>query len=211
MYWLLKGGLVAEVAALWMSGIEPKSDGAEPAEIAAILERAIAGDSAAFEQILKLHERRVLMLAWRLLGNIEDAQDSTQEVFLRAFKYLHRFDTTKPVEAWLVRITVNVCRDFGRHRQRRQSLAAEFQESGITNVDPYSDLASGEQKKMLREAIASLPHKERAALVLRDIEGLSTAEVADILNSSETTVRSQISIARVKIRKAIERFQGGEP
>jgi RNA polymerase sigma-70 factor (ECF subfamily) len=64
---------------------------------------------------------------------------------------------------------------------------------------------------MLRQAIASLPHKERAALVLRDIEGLSTAEVADILNSSETTVRSQISIARVKIRKAIERFQGGEP
>jgi RNA polymerase sigma-70 factor (ECF subfamily) len=205
----LKGGLVAEVAALWMSGIEPKSDGAEPAEIA-ILERAIAGDSAAFEQILKLHERRVLMLSWRLLGNIEDAQDSTQEVFLRAFKYLHRFDTTKPVEAWLVRTTVNVCRDFGRHRQRRQSLAAEFQESGITNVDPYSDLASGEQKKMLREAIASLPHKERAALVLRDIEGLSTAEVAGILNSSETTVRSQISIARVKIRKAIERFEGGK-
>jgi RNA polymerase sigma-70 factor (ECF subfamily) len=206
VYWLLKGGLVAEVAALWMSGIEPKSDGAEAATI---LERAIAGDSAAFEQILKLHERRVLMLSWRLLGNIEDAQDITQEVFLRAFKYLHRFDTSKPVEAWLVRITVNVCRDFGRHRQRRQSLSAEFQLPGVTNTDPYSDLASGERKRMLREAIASLPHKERAAFVLRDIEGLSTAEVAGILNSSETTVRSQISIARVKIRKAIERLQGG--
>ena len=201
---------MAEVAALWMSGIEPKSDGAEPAKIATILERAMAGDSAAFEQILKLHERRVLMLSWRLLGNIEDAQDSTQEVFLRAFKYLHRFDTTRPVEAWLVRITVNVCRDFGRHRRRRQNLAAEFQGPGVITFDPYSDLASSERKKMLREAIASLPHKERAALVLRDIEGLSTAEVAGILDSSETTVRSQISIARVKIRKAIERFQGGE-
>jgi RNA polymerase sigma-70 factor (ECF subfamily) len=205
----LKGGLVAEIAALWMSGIEPKREGAEPAEIATILERAIAGDSAAFEQILKLHERRVLMLSWRLLGNIEDAQDSTQEVFLRAFKYLHRFDATKPVEAWLVRITVNVCRDFGRHRQRRRSLASEFQSPGVINADPYSDLASSERKKILRQAIASLPHKERAALVLRDIEGMSTLEVAGILNSSETTVRSQISIARVKIRKAIERLQGG--
>jgi len=201
---------VAEIAALWMSGIEPKSDGAEAAEIAIILERAVAGDSAAFEQILKLHERRVLMLSWRLLGNIEDAQDSTQEVFLRAFKYLHRVDTTRPIEAWLVRITVNVCRDFGRHRQRRQLLSTEFQSPGVTSVDPYADLATGEQKKMLREAIASLPHKERTAFVLRDIEGLPTAEVAGILNSSETTVRSQISIARVKIRKAIERFQGGE-
>jgi len=201
---------VAEVAALWMSGIEPKSDGADAAEVATILERAIAGDSAAFEQILKLHERRVLMLSWRLLGNIEDAQDSTQEVFLRAFKYLHRFDITRPVEAWLVRITVNVCRDFGRHRQRRQSLASELRLPGVTTADPYSDLASVERKNMLREAIASLPDKERAAFVLRDIEGLSTAEVAGILNSSETTVRSQISIARVKIRKAIERFQGGE-
>lgn len=164
----------------------------------------------AFEQILRLYERRVLMLAWRLLGNIEDAQDSTQEVFLRAFRYLHRVDTTKPVEAWLVRITVNVCRDLGRHRLRRQVLASEFQAPCSAIADPYSDLASDEQKKMLREAIASLPLKERAAFVLRDIEGLSTSEVAGILNSSETTVRSQISIARVKIRKAIEQLQGGK-
>ena len=199
-----------EAAALWMSGIEPKGDVAEAKEIATILERAIAGDSAAFEQILRLYERRVLMLSWRLLGNIEDAQDSTQEVFLRAFKYLHRLDTSKPVEAWLVRITVNVCRDFGRHRQRRQSLAAEFKIPRVTNADPYSDLASDERKKMLRDAIAGLPLKERAAFVLRDIEGLPTSEVAAILNSSETTVRSQISIARVKIRKAIEQLLGGQ-
>jgi RNA polymerase sigma-70 factor (ECF subfamily) len=193
-----------------MSGIERKGDCAEPVEIAMILERAKAGDSAAFEQILRLYERRVLMLSWRLLGNIEDAQDSAQEVFLRAFRYLHRLDTTKPVEAWLVRITVNVCRDLGRHRQRRQALAAEFKAPFTANVDPYADFESDEQKKMLREAIAGLPLKERAAFVLRDIEGLPTSEVAGILNSSETTVRSQISIARVKIRKAIEQLQGGK-
>jgi RNA polymerase sigma-70 factor, ECF subfamily len=205
----VKGGLLVEAQALWMSGIDLKGNGEEPAEIALILERAIAGDSRAFEQILRLYERRVLMLSWRLLGNMEDAQDSTQEVFLRAFRYLHRVDVTKPVEAWLVRITVNVCRDFGKHQRRRLILAAEFEGPGVANDTPHSELESDEQKKMLREAIANLPLKERAAFVLRDIEGLPTSEVAGILNSSETTVRSQISIARVKIRKAVERLQGG--
>lgn len=205
----MKGGLLVEAQALWMLGIDRKGNGEEPAEIAMILERAIAGDSRAFEQILRLYERRVLMLSWRLLGNMEDAQDSTQEVFLRAFRYLHRVDVSKPVEAWLVRITVNVCRDFGKHRRRRLILATEFTGPRVANDTPHSDLESDEQKKMLREAIASLPLKERAAFVLRDIEGLPTSEVAGILNSSETTVRSQICIARVKIRKAVERLQGG--
>ena len=199
-----------EVATLWMSGIESKRDAA-PVEITALLERAIAGDISAFEQILKLHQRRVLMLSWRLLGNLDDAQDSAQEVFLRAFKYLHRLDSAKPVEAWLVRITINVCRDFGRQRQRRQKLETEFRSPDKTDANPFTDIASGERLEMLRQAVASLPHKERAAFVLRDIDGLSTAEVAVLLNSSETTVRSQISIARVKIRKAIEQLQGGRP
>lgn len=198
-----------EVATLWMSGIEPKREGAVPVEITALLERAIAGDISAFEQILKLHQRRVLMLSWRLLGNLDDAQDSAQEVFLRAFKYLHRLDTSKPVEAWLVRITINVCRDFGRQRQRRQKLESEYRSPDKTDLNPFTDVASGEKREMLRQAIASLPHKERAAFVLRDIDGLPTAEVAAILKSTETTVRSQISIARVKIRKAIEQLQGG--
>jgi len=198
-----------EVATLWMSGIEPKHEGAVPVEMAALLERAIAGDISAFEQILKLHQRRVLMLSWRLLGNLDDAQDSAQEVFLRAFKHLHRLDTSRPVEAWLVRITINVCRDFGRQRQRRQKLESEYRSPDKTDLNPFTDIASGEKREMLRQAIASLPHKERAAFVLRDIDGLPTAEVAAILKSTETTVRSQISIARVKIRKAIEKLQGG--
>jgi RNA polymerase sigma-70 factor (ECF subfamily) len=192
-----------------MSGVEPKREGAVAVEITALLERAIAGDISAFEQILKLHQRRVLMLSWRLLGNLDDAQDSAQEVFLRAFKYLHRLDTSKPVEAWLVRITINVCRDFGRQRQRRQKLESEYRSPDKTDLNPFTDIASGEKREMLRQAIARLPHKERAAFVLRDIDGLPTAEVAAILKSTETTVRSQISIARVKIRKAIEQLQGG--
>jgi RNA polymerase sigma-70 factor (ECF subfamily) len=102
-----------------------------------------------------------------------------------------------------------VCRDFGRQRQRRQKLESEYRSPDKTDLNPFTDIASGEKREMLRQAIASLPHKERAAFVLRDIDGLPTAEVAAILKSTETTVRSQISIARVKIRKAIEKLQGG--
>ncbi|MBI4475366.1 MAG: RNA polymerase sigma factor [Acidobacteria bacterium] len=181
----------------------------------AILERAITGDTAAFEQILIRHERRVLTLAWRLLGSMEDAQDAAQEVFLRVFKYLHRFDVQKPFEPWLVRMTINVCRDIGEKRQKRRSIFVEADEpyEHVEHrgpaADPYAQLKSKEYARIVHAALAELPEKERAAIVLRDIEGLSTAEVAEVLGSSEATVRSQISTARVKIKKAIER--GGRP
>src|SRR5688572_11473735 len=102
---------------LWMSGA-----GEEIEATAKLIERAITGDRTAFEEIVLQHERRVFTLAYRLLGTEEDAQDAAQEVFLRAFKYLRRFDTTRPLEPWLVRMTVNVCRRAGRGRTRTRSL-----------------------------------------------------------------------------------------
>lgn len=189
---------------LWMSG-----SGSEPIAEHVVLERAIAGDRTAFEQILLRYERRVVTLAWRLLGSIEDAQDAAQEVFLRVFKYLHRFDPTKPFEPWLVRMTVNVCRDQGGKRLRHQTMfvydeqAYEDSESRAKGADPHHELAAKEQSRLLQKALAQLPEKERSAIVLRDLEGFSTAEVAEILGSSEPTIRSQISVARVKIRKAV--------
>jgi RNA polymerase sigma-70 factor (ECF subfamily) len=185
-----------------MSRIDP-----EPEEVSALVHRAIAGDVSAFEQIVVRYERRVLTLAWRLLGRSEDAQDASQEVFLRAFKYLHRFDRGKRFEPWLITMTVNVCRDLRRKRPYHTDLPIEpdlLRASG----DPHSDLSSEEQKKMIHAALAELPEKERAAVVLRDIEGFATAEVAEMLGSSEATVRSQISTARLKIKKVIERMRG---
>ena len=96
---------------LWMSAAREDVEATSK-----LVARAITGDRAAFEEIVLLYERRVLTLALRLLGTSEDAQDAAQEVFLRAFKYLRRFDTSKPLEPWLVRMTVNVCRGSGRKR-----------------------------------------------------------------------------------------------
>src|SRR4051794_36529877 len=101
------------------------------AETACLVQRTIAGDTAAFEQIISRYERRILNLCIRLLGasdGADDAQDAAQEVFLRAFKYLHRLDVRKPIEPWLIRMTVNVCRDMGRTRQRRRNIFAETTE-----------------------------------------------------------------------------------
>jgi RNA polymerase sigma-70 factor (ECF subfamily) len=178
---------------------------------ARLIERAITGDRTAFEEIVLQHERRVFTLAYRLLGTEEDAQDAAQEVFLRAFKYLRRFDTTRPLEPWLVRVTVNVCRRAGRGRTRSRSLFVNCEGSQRPDPgrDPYALMRAEEQKRVLYDALTALPEKERAAIVLRDLEGFSTAEVADILGSAEATVRSQISVARLKIRKAINRMKGG--
>jgi RNA polymerase sigma-70 factor (ECF subfamily) len=191
---------------LWMSGTRD-----DVAEMAKIVARAITGDRAAFEEIVMLHERRVFTLAFRLLGSQEDAQDVAQEVFLRAFKYLRRFDTSKPLEPWIVRMTMNVCREAGRRRSKSRLLFAsndgsQFEDPG---KDPYAQLRAEEQKRLVQAVLADLPEKERAAVVLRDLEGFSTAEVAEILGSSEATVRSQISVARLKMRKAIARKNGG--
>jgi RNA polymerase sigma-70 factor (ECF subfamily) len=197
-----------------MSGVEPGSGRqAQAAELTAALERAITGDAGAFEQLVIRTERRVLNVAWKLLGSLHDAQDAAQEVFIRTFKYLHRYDIRKPFEPWLMRITVNVCRDV--IRRRRQSSVV-FAETGPTVLDfaagqapnPHSVLVTEQQKQFLRATLSNLPEKERAAIVLRDLEGFSTAEVAEILQSSEATVRSQISSARLKIRMALK---GGRP
>jgi RNA polymerase sigma-70 factor, ECF subfamily len=199
--------------ALFMSRVgERETPAVEISEIAGLVTRTIAGDRTAFELIVARYERRVLTLSLRLLGEPEDAQDAAQDVFLRAYKYIHRLDTTKPIEPWLVRMTVNVCRDIGRLRQRRRAAFPTVATEVIavdTSADPHHGMAVEQQRQLLRKALDELGEKERMAVVLRDIEGFSTAEVAAILRSSETTVRSQVSRARVKIKETIELLIGG--
>jgi RNA polymerase sigma-70 factor (ECF subfamily) len=173
-----------------------------PDELTRLLSEAKRGDVSAFEQIMLRHERQVLRTALHLLGRMEDAQDAAQEVFLRVYKHLRRFDERRDFAPWLYRIAVNVCRDIARKRGREATLDES------ARAVQSADSAQAEQRRMLMRALQELPAKERAALVLRDLEGLTTAEVATILGSSESTVRSQISTARVKIRKFIDRNFG---
>jgi RNA polymerase sigma-70 factor, ECF subfamily len=176
--------------------------------LALLVERATAGDTSAFEQIMIHSQQRVMAMSWRILGNEADARDASQEVFLRVYKYLGRFKQDQDFFAWLYRITVNVCRDMLKQRQhqndRFHSVGADSEETReipSEHDDTEEALIQAQRRDLISRAIATLPFKERASIVLRDVEGLSTDEVAQILKSSSTTVRSQISSARRKIRE----------
>jgi len=175
--------------------------------LALLIERAAEGETAAFEQIMIHSQQRVMAMSWRMLGNEADARDACQEVFLRVYKHLGRFNQDQDFFAWLYSITVNVCRDSLKQRKRHSlrftSLADETAataEIQTNEVDAEQLLVQAQQRDVIAKAIATLPYKERASIILRDVEGLSTDEVARVLKSSSTTVRSQISAARKKIR-----------
>jgi RNA polymerase sigma-70 factor (ECF subfamily) len=179
-----------------------------------LIESAASGDTGAFEQIMIHSQQRVMAMTWRMLGNEADASDASQEVFLRVYKYLGRFKQDQDFFAWLYSITVNVCRDIARKRQqhseRFMSLVSSSGEGAfsvpIEQEGAEEALMHTEQRELVARAMATLPHKERASLVLRDVEGLPTDEVARIMKSSSTTVRSQISSARKKIKIYCEQY-----
>lgn len=175
------------------------------------ISRALKGDLAAFDQIMIAHQQRVIGVAWRILGNAEDAHDAAQETFLRVYKYLHKFDPAQDFAGWIYRIVVNVCHDLARKRGRGNpvSLDAEIEAGRFAEPSPHNTERSAmhaQEGRIIARALASLPEKERAAIVLRDLEGLPTEEVARILGSTPTTVRSQISMARTKIKQFRDRW-----
>ena len=176
---------------------------------AGLVARARAGDEVAFERIMLATEQRVVSIAWRMLGNRDDARDAAQDVYLRVFKYLGRFRAGEDFRGWLYRITINVCHDFARKKGATgfgqldqidfvpERAALESRSGG---ADPESLALQEQQLALIRSALQLLPPKERAALVLRDLEGFSTEEVAQALGSRPVTVRSQVSSARAKIK-----------
>src|SRR5207245_5619760 len=137
-------------------------DAREP-EFARLIRQAKAGDTAAFEAILLQYERRVLATALRLLtGNLEDAKDAAQQVFLRLHRSLHQLDASRHFASWLYRITVNVCRDMLRMRARRPVVPLE--EAGHCAVAGGTEdaMRRDEQMCLIYAALATLSEHERA-------------------------------------------------
>jgi RNA polymerase sigma-70 factor, ECF subfamily len=175
-----------------------------PQEPSTVLEAARAGDRAAFEQLIRQYERLVLVTALRMLGGLSDAQDASQEVFFKLYRNLRKVEAAS-LSSWLYRVTVNVCHDL----RRKRATAVPVEEAGELpdiSSDPHQLSAEAERRRVLALSLRMLPGKERAALVLRDLEGLSTVEVARVLGSSEATVRSQVSRGRIKVKDFVERY-----
>jgi RNA polymerase sigma-70 factor (ECF subfamily) len=167
------------------------------------VERVRSGDAAAFQRIVEATSARLVRLAARMLGNVNDAEDVVQEAYVKAYRALvtGEFDGRANVSTWLYRIVTNQAIDAMRGRKRRPPPTDTADES-------MSSLASAEQKLALAELedwMGELPPDQRAALVLKAVEGLTSPEIADVLQCSEGAVEQRLVRARAALRQRSER------
>ena len=153
-----------------------------------------------FDETVRQRQTQVIRIAYRMLGNWADAEDVAQEAFVRLHRHgLDGFLGDAALGGWLCRVTVNLCLDRIRS-QARWSMTAELPDLASLAESAEGVVLRNEQKLRLTAALAELPERERAAVVLREIEGLSTAETAAAMGSTEGTVRSQVSKALDHLR-----------
>ena len=174
----------------------------------AVIRRVQSGDVNAYEALVAAYEKNVYNLALRMTGNATDAEDMSQEAFLKAYRSLSEFRGDSKFSVWLYRIVSNVCLDFLRKQKRRQaySLSVEDDEGEEAQLD-IPDIEQSPQelleRKLTREAVhqglAQLPPDHRQILLLREIQGLSYEEISEALGLEVGTVKSRIFRARKKL------------
>jgi len=181
------------------------------AEDAKLVARCRQGDQVAFDALYSRHCSWVLNLCYRLTGNLDDAQDVTQNAFLRAYRALGRYDGRAAFSTWLYRVAVNVCMDELKRRGRQpvaisSLLGDDDPVPQISDPAPALDeaLLARERRRALLAAIYSLPAKHRAVLVLFELQGLSYDEICQVLGASLGTVKSRLNRARLALRDRLE-------
>ena len=178
-----------------------------------LIRRAKQGDMLAFEELILNHEKIVYNVALRMMNHSEDARDISQEVFLKAYRNLANFDERSAFSTWLYRITHNTCIDEMRKRKGKQNYSLEEE---LENEDgsmqrqiadegdtPEESLLREEQKSEILQALDTLSEEHKAAIILRDVKGLSYEEISEILELSLGTVKSRISRARNQLKTEI--------
>lgn len=151
--------------------------------------------------------RRIFLLIYRIVGNVPDAQDLTQETFIKALQRREQLRDAERAAHWLSRIATNTAIDFLRRHARLNTCELEEADQPLVSParSPEQMLIQAERREWLAEALQTLTPRERAALILRDVEDLPAEEVARCLNCSKATVRSHIANARVKFRRFLAR------
>ena len=162
---------------------------------------AQGGDTAAFEQIVRRHQAAVYRVGLRMLGSRADAEDVTQDTFVRAWRSLDRFRAQSALNTWLYRIVTRRCLDAIAARRATEQLDAASSESGAD--EPAGIVEQREQLEAVTRAIAGLPAEQRAALVLREFEGLSYDELADVLGTSVASIKGRLHRARLTVLRTI--------
>jgi RNA polymerase sigma-70 factor, ECF subfamily len=178
-----------------------------PATEARLVGRAQAGDVAAFERLSSAYADRLFMMLLRLLGDRSEAEDVAQEVMLRAWRNISRFQGRSSYFTWLYRIAVNEANRALDRRARRPAGVPlgerELELPGSPADDPSRQAEVSELRESLGQALAELPPPLRTAIVLRDIEGLSTQEAAEIAGVGQAAFKSRLHQARQRVRAAV--------
>lgn len=189
-----------------------------------LVERLRGGDAAALETLMERYASRVYRLAYGITRNEADAEEVVQDVFLTIFRKIHTFEGRDALGSWIYRVTTNAAL-FKRRGQRTEckvsldSQLPAFLPDGHRAGDPAfggadwsqtpeADLLSGETRAILHRAIDALPAQYRAVLVLRDVEGLSNEEVAEVVGDSVAAVKSRLHRARLVLREELTRHLG---
>jgi RNA polymerase sigma-70 factor, ECF subfamily len=189
---------------------------AQPVTPDALIEQCLGGDQVAWEAIVRQNWRKVFNVAYKFVGKHDQAEDLTQDIFLKIFKALKTFDRRANFQTWIISISRNLCIDHYRSvRKERQTIAREVDTSDLQPASkertPYALAEHQDLRAMLRQALDALPVTLRTAVVLRDLQELSYQEIADRLGLPEGTVKSRINRGRIELARQLRRIQDKQP
>ena len=184
-----------------------------PDSIDAVIQRCLADDQDAWAQIVRQHWRKVFNIAYKFTGKHDEAEDLTQDVFLKIFKSLDTFDQRANFQTWLVSVSRNLCIDHYRSvRKERETIDRDIDANELSppsaDQGPFAALEQRDRVELLRRALSSLPRTLRTAVVMRDIQELSYQEIADRLRLPEGTVKSRINRGRTELARQIRKLRG---
>lgn len=174
-----------------------------------VVRRVVDGDSAFFEVLMRRHNQRIYRAVRAVLGADEDVEDVMQQAYLNAYQHLSRFAGEARFSTWLTRIAVNEA----LARRRKRAFVQEDDQMPLTLVDertpdPEQQAGTAELREVMEREVAALPDAFRTIFVLRDVEGLSTAEAAQVLGISEDLAKTRLHRARVQLRESLYRRGG---
>src|SRR5438552_6779449 len=183
--------------------------------IEAIIEQCLSGDQVAWEAIVRQHWRKVFNVAYKFVGKHDEAEDLTQDIFLKIFKSLATFDRRANFQTWLISISRNLCIDHYRSvRKERETIDRDVDANELTPASkepgPVAALEQRDRVALLRQALAALPDTLRTAVLMRDIQELSYQEIADALRLPEGTVKSRINRGRTELARQIRKLRGDD-
>jgi RNA polymerase sigma-70 factor (ECF subfamily) len=188
----------------------------QPATPDSLIEQCLSGDQAAWETIVRQNWRKVFNVAYKFVGKHDEAEDLTQDIFLKIFKALNTFDRRANFQTWIISISRNLCIDHYRSvRKERETMAREVDASDLMPVSkersPHGHVEQRDLRQLIRQALAELPIALREAVVLRDLKEFSYQEIADKLGLPEGTVKSRINRGRLELARQLRRLQSRGP